>query len=215
MQELPRYGTCTTSFPYTWEFLCPATLIHGYISCVRHRLKFINLVPQLSIAFATLTLAILPFSQYLYSIYSPSHHLGSKACTAQTLPSKMKFIQFLTLGVASLASGLPLDNNLEKRASCATGVHIIVARASTEAQGEGIIGAVASDIKTRIPGSDDVAIVYPALLEPYPPSEADGVSAMTSSIQSYVAQCPSTKIVLLGYSQACHHSSSSGSTTLT
>lgn len=114
----------------------------------------------------------------------------------------MNFIQFLTLGAFSLATALPLESLLEERqGSCALGVHIIVARASTEAQGEGIIGAVATMIKNRIPGSDDVVIVYPAALAPYQPSEAAGVSALTSSITSYVGRCPNTKIVLLGYSQ--------------
>ncbi|BGO98882.1 hypothetical protein NBRC10513v2_003284 [Rhodotorula toruloides] len=84
---------------------------------------------------------------------------------------------------------------------CATGVHIIVARASTEAAGEGIIGQVATQVKNQIPGSSSEAISYPATLYNYLASESAGVAAMTAAIQSYTQRCPDSKIVLMGYSQ--------------
>ncbi|KAF2088930.1 carbohydrate esterase family 5 protein, partial [Saccharata proteae CBS 121410] len=87
---------------------------------------------------------------------------------------------------------------------CATGVHIIVARASTEAPGTGIIGAVANNISSQVPGSDIAAVNYPATIQNvqnYASSENQGVIAMTNQVQAYVQMCPSTKIVLLGYSQ--------------
>jgi acetylxylan esterase len=80
---------------------------------------------------------------------------------------------------------------------------MIVARASTEQPGEGIIGAVATQVQQEVPGSDSEAVVYPATLTDYLNSEASGVAAMTLLIQSYVARCPSSKIALLGYSQVC------------
>ncbi|GAA5924674.1 hypothetical protein JCM10213_000412 [Rhodosporidiobolus nylandii] len=85
--------------------------------------------------------------------------------------------------------------------ACATGVHIIVARASTEPAGEGIIGQVATLVKNQVPGSSSEAISYPATLYPYLSSEAQGVSAMTSAIESYAQRCPDSKIVLMGYSR--------------
>jgi len=51
----------------------------------------------------------------------------------------------------------------------------------------------------------------PATLYPYLSSEAAGVSAMTSLVQSYAARCPSSKIIVAGYSQlsrsCCAHPS--------
>ena len=78
---------------------------------------------------------------------------------------------------------------------------MIVARASTEAPGQGIIGAVATKVQQAVPGSDSEAVDYPATLTNYTASEASGVADMTTLIQSYVARCPSSKIALLGYSQ--------------
>ncbi|KAF6815032.1 acetyl xylanesterase [Colletotrichum plurivorum] len=89
-------------------------------------------------------------------------------------------------------------------AGCATGVHMIVARASTERPGTGIIGEVATNVQAQIPGSDIVAVDYPAQLNPYQPSQKAGVTAMTQLVQDYAKQCPQTKMVLMGYSQGAH-----------
>ena len=85
--------------------------------------------------------------------------------------------------------------------SCATGVHMIVARGSTEPQGEGPIVNVTSMVEAAVPGSDSVAVIYPATLLPYASSEEAGVTNMTTMIQQYVQSCPNTKIALLGFSQ--------------
>jgi acetylxylan esterase len=78
---------------------------------------------------------------------------------------------------------------------------MIVARASTEAPGEGIIGAVATKVQQSVPGSDSEPVDYPATLTNYTSSEASGVASMQRLISSYVARCPTSKIALLGYSQ--------------
>ncbi|KAK2629580.1 hypothetical protein QTJ16_000400 [Diplocarpon rosae] len=85
--------------------------------------------------------------------------------------------------------------------ACATGVHMIVARASTEMPGQGIIGAVATQVQEMVPGSDSEAVDYPATLTDYLKSEASGVSAMTKLIQDYAVRCPESKMALMGYSQ--------------
>ncbi|KAH8897976.1 cutinase [Thozetella sp. PMI_491] len=82
-----------------------------------------------------------------------------------------------------------------------TGVHMIVARASTEKPGTGIIGAVATQVQQQIPGSDIVAVDYPATLDNYLTSESQGVSAMTKLVNDYAVACPNSKMVLMGYSQ--------------
>lgn len=95
---------------------------------------------------------------------------------------------------------------LSSRASCATGVHMIVARGSGEAAGEGRLSQVVSLIQAAVPGSDSIAVDYPAVIisddSIYPISVADGITDTINKIHSYVATCgASSRIVLLGYSQ--------------
>lgn len=85
---------------------------------------------------------------------------------------------------------------------CATGVHMIIARAATESPGPGMIGSVANKIKNSVKGSDIESVDYPATPEPnWVSSEAAGVAAMTKLITAYTAKCPDSKLVLMGYSQ--------------
>ncbi|KAK1765955.1 cutinase-domain-containing protein [Phialemonium atrogriseum] len=86
-------------------------------------------------------------------------------------------------------------------APCATGLHLIVARGSSEQPGEGRIGVVAGNVTERVPGSTVEAVEYPATLTDYLESEGDGVAAMAALIAAYVGRCPDSRIALLGYSQ--------------
>lgn len=87
--------------------------------------------------------------------------------------------------------------------ACVTGdaVHMIIARASLEAPGPGVIGGVATQVVQQLPGSDIVSVDYPATLDNYPVSEAAGVTAMTTLLTGYASRCPDSKIVMMGYSQ--------------
>ncbi|KAG6907573.1 hypothetical protein DXG01_008369 [Tephrocybe rancida] len=90
-------------------------------------------------------------------------------------------------------------------ASGCAAVHVITARASTEAPGEGIIGAVVDTVVSRSTQTvSREAIVYPATLTDYLNSEGQGVTAMKASLAAKTSACPSTKIVLTGYSQGAH-----------
>jgi acetylxylan esterase len=93
--------------------------------------------------------------------------------------------------------------------NCPTGngVGIIVARASTERPGTGIIGAVADDVASEFPGSTVTAVDYPATLQNYQASEAQGVTEMSRLIQDFNDQCVGSQIVLMGYSQVLGHPS--------
>jgi acetylxylan esterase len=82
-----------------------------------------------------------------------------------------------------------------------SGVGMIVARASTEAPGTGIIGSVADDVAKQVPGSTITAVEYPATLQNYQSSEEQGVAAMTQLVQNFTTSCPGAKMVLMGYSQ--------------
>ncbi|KAL1306128.1 hypothetical protein AAFC00_004242 [Neodothiora populina] len=79
---------------------------------------------------------------------------------------------------------------------------MIVARASTEETGIGsLLAPVVAGIQEFLPGSDAVPVDYPATLIEYGQSVGTGVSNATKLIEEYVASCPNSKIVLLGYSQ--------------
>jgi len=102
--------------------------------------------------------------------------------------------------VSSIAGAMPAGATAST-ASCAA-VHIIVARASTEAAGDGVIGALATLIQGDVNATvSQEAVVYPATLTNYASSVAKGDSAMAADVEKAVSSCPGEKIVLLGYSQ--------------
>lgn len=84
---------------------------------------------------------------------------------------------------------------------CATGLHMIVARGSTEDPGLGRIGVVARNVSLLIPGSTISAIDYPATFENYTTSEEKGAMGFEKMLIEYHEKCPDTKVALLGYSQ--------------
>ncbi len=81
-------------------------------------------------------------------------------------------------------------------------VAIITARASGEAAGEGITGSLVTQIVNSSNQTVSRASVsYPATLTNYASSSAQGESALKTQLTNEVNSCPSTKVVLLGYSQ--------------
>ncbi|KAM5355317.1 hypothetical protein ACJ41O_001963 [Fusarium nematophilum] len=104
------------------------------------------------------------------------------------------------LPLVALLAGLVSAN----KTTCPLGAHIIVVRGSLESQGPGIMGEVADKVLEGIPGSDMESLVYPALYDPYVPSQTEGVKAMGKLVRGYAKKCPRTKVVILGYSQGAH-----------
>lgn len=101
-------------------------------------------------------------------------------------------------------SDADLDVDPLATAAC-TPVHIITARASGEAPGEGITGALASQIIRQSDQQISRANVnYPATLNNYANSSGQGVAALKAQLTAQVQACPDQKIVLLGYSQGAH-----------
>lgn len=90
-------------------------------------------------------------------------------------------------------------------ASCPS-VHMIVARASTELPGTGVIGSLALLVMAKQQGSTLESVKYPALLAPYAPSSGAGTQATIKAITDMTTACPQTKLVLMGYSQVRHSS---------
>lgn len=96
---------------------------------------------------------------------------------------------------------------LEKRATCPD-IHVFGARETTVSQGYGSSITVVDDILNGYSGSTAEAIVYPACGgqascggDTYAQSVAAGVSAAVTAVNNYAAECPSTQLVLVGYSQ--------------
>lgn len=102
----------------------------------------------------------------------------------------------LTALIAPAASAVPAP------ASGCAAVNIITARASTEAQGEGVTGSLVTQIvdsSTQTVSRE--AVVYPATLTNYTSSESQGVTNAKQLLTTAVQNCPGQKEVLLGYSQ--------------
>lgn len=108
--------------------------------------------------------------------------------------------------LSALAALVPLAAFAQGQQPCST-VNIILARGSLEAQGVGLLGNIAKNASTQIPGSIVTPLEYPAQLDPYPPSVAAGVTNMTALLNQQAQQCPGTKLVLMGYSQVGSHMS--------
>jgi len=112
------------------------------------------------------------------------------------------------MGTDSDDPSADIGANQEEVAASGSGcasVLIITARASTEAAGEGITGAVVTQIVNA--SSQTVArasVSYPASLNNYANSQAQGVSALKTQLTNAVNACPNEKIVLAGYSQGAN-----------
>ncbi|KAK1992708.1 cutinase [Colletotrichum falcatum] len=97
------------------------------------------------------------------------------------------------LSLSTIAAALVPLALVQAQQPCAP-VNIIVARGSIEAQGTGLLGTVAKNTSSQIPGSIITPLVYPAELNPYPPSVAAGVANMTKLLNQQATDCPGTKL---------------------
>lgn len=114
---------------------------------------------------------------------------------------------FLTLSLLAGALAVPIEGELEKRITCPS-VHIFGARETSASPGYGSSSTVVNGILSAYSGSTAEAISYPACggqsscgSVSYSSSVAQGIAAVASAVNSYNTQCPSTKLVLVGYSQ--------------
>ncbi|KAK4113261.1 carbohydrate-binding module family 1 protein [Canariomyces notabilis] len=112
---------------------------------------------------------------------------------------------------ALLVSGSPIEADeaavLANRQSCPQ-IHIFGARETTVPPGYGTAGQVVDLIKGAFPGATSEAINYPACGGQascggvqYGDSARQGTSAVASAVNAFNQRCPSTQIVLVGYSQ--------------
>ncbi|KAJ7200332.1 putative acetyl xylan esterase [Mycena pura] len=87
-------------------------------------------------------------------------------------------------------------------------VHVFGARETTAPPGFGTAASVVQNIVNAFPGATDEVINYPACggqascgSVSYASSAVQGVSAVANQVNSFNSRCPSTVLVLVGYSQ--------------
>ncbi|KAF7558262.1 hypothetical protein G7Z17_g41 [Cylindrodendrum hubeiense] len=96
----------------------------------------------------------------------------------------------------------------EKRQQSCPGIHVFGARETTVSPGYGSAGTVVNLILNAYSGSTSEAIVYPACGGQsscggvsYANSVVAGTNAVATAVNSFNSRCPTTKLVLVGYSQ--------------
>lgn len=89
-------------------------------------------------------------------------------------------LTLLSLATVALATPSIEERQTVSGSNCTTtGVHMIVARASTESPGIGsLLAPVVAGIQEYLPGSDYVGVDYPATLIEYGTSVEIGVASM-------------------------------------
>ena len=114
---------------------------------------------------------------------------------------KSTFLFLLAQAVAASPVG-----QLEERAC--PGIHVFGARETTVSPGYGSAGTVVNLILNSHSGATAEAINYPACggqsscgSVSYANSVVQGITAVVNQVNSFNQQCPSTQLVLVGYSQ--------------
>jgi len=118
----------------------------------------------------------------------------------------MKFLITTALFLLARATSASPVGQLQERAC--PGIHIFGARETTASPGYGSAGTVVNLILNAHSGSTAEAISYPACggqascgSISYASSVLQGINAVVSQVNSFNQQCPSTQLVLVGYSQ--------------
>lgn len=118
-----------------------------------------------------------------------------------------KTAYLLLLARAGLLAGATPVEVEERQTSCPP-VHVFGARETTAAPGYGSSQYVVNLVLNAYPGSTAEAISYPACGGQsscggiaYGTSANQGTAAVASAVNSFYSKCPSTQLVLVGYSQ--------------
>ncbi|KAM7212163.1 Cutinase domain containing protein [Rhypophila decipiens] len=104
----------------------------------------------------------------------------------------------------ALAATAAIRRAVDSLPTCATGVHMIVARGTGENTPLGKMGRVVENVTLAIPGSDYTAVVYPATFLDYQGSMPKGANEFHRLIKEHTEACPDSKLVLMGFSQGAH-----------
>jgi acetylxylan esterase len=114
----------------------------------------------------------------------------------------------LLTGTALLLAGRAMASPLELVARACPDIHVFGARETTASPGYGSSITVVDLVLSAYSGSTSEAISYPACGGQsscggvsYANSVIQGVQAVTTAVNSFNSECPSTQLVLVGYSQ--------------
>jgi len=148
--------------------------------------------------------SLFPYHILLLSCCSTSQTILAPNILIKT-PQKMHSNTILfALSSAALAFASPIE--LQKRA-CPQ-IHVFGARETTASPGYGSAGTVVNKILAAHSGATAEAINYPACGGgsacggvSYSSSVQKGTAAVVSAVSAFAKQCPSTELVLVGYSQ--------------
>lgn len=116
-------------------------------------------------------------------------------------------MRFTTAALLFLGQAFASPREVRERQSCPD-IHVFGARETTAAPGYGTAGVVVNLVLNAHPGSTAEAISYPACGGQascgdvsYASSVIQGVQAVASAVNAFNSQCPTTQLVLVGYSQ--------------
>jgi acetylxylan esterase len=105
----------------------------------------------------------------------------------------------LIAALTSVALAAPFPF-FRRQAACPQN-HLIVARGSLEAPGPGSMLSLAEKVMAANPGTTMESVVYPATIDNYDVSSANGTAATEQQLSSFVQKCPSSKVAMMGFSQ--------------
>jgi hypothetical protein len=112
--------------------------------------------------------------------------------------------------VALALVGSVLASPMKRQSSCPS-IHVFGARETTAGAGYGSSATVVNGILSANSGATSEAINYPACGgqascggASYSQSVQAGFAAVATAVNNFNSQCPSTKLVLVGYSQVWH-----------
>lgn len=113
---------------------------------------------------------------------------------------KHSILAVLGMALAANAKQAPA----QARAACPN-VHVFGARETTATPGFGSAGPVVDLILKAFPGATSEAIDYPAAGgDAYGASVKAGVEAVVAQVDRFVARCPGTALVFMGFAQGGH-----------
>lgn len=142
---------------------------------------------------------------------SVSLSLPKTALAAFTLSSMFRLLApaVLIFALRAFATAIDVDSDLEARQAC-PGIHVFGARETTVPPGYGTAGVVVNLVLGAHSGATSEAINYPACggqascgSVSYASSAVQGVAAVAAAVNAFNTKCPSTQLVLVGYSQVC------------
>jgi len=110
-------------------------------------------------------------------------------------------IPSLLITVAILSPALAAPFAFGRRQAACPPSHLIIARGSLEPPGPGSLLSLANKIVASNPGTTMESITYPATIDNYDTSSANGTIAVEEQLTAFVQKCPNSKVVMMGYSQ--------------